>query len=66
MCNYLPIHRKNTFTRELQDLLVFDDDTTAVDNEQQQQDSVTELTIPLPNMQLAEQDLPAFADEPGG
>ena len=65
MCNYLPIHRKNTFTRELQDLLVFDDDTTAVNNEQQQPDSVTEL-IPLHNMQLAEQDLPAFADEPGG
>ena len=66
MCNYLPIHRKNTFTRELQDLLVFDEDMTAVNNEQQQPDSVTELTIPLHNMQLAEQGLPAFDDEPGG
>ena len=62
MCNYLPTHRKNTCTRELQDLLGFDDDMIAVNTEQQQPDSVTELTIP----QLAEQGLPAFADEPGG
>ena len=45
---------------------MFDEDMTAVNNEQQQPDSVTELTIPLHNMQLAEQDLPAFDDEPGG